>query len=85
MIFKCLDGPFGSVDAVVVGLDQLEANLCFFEVLFDCLRCNVVDDVEFRFETTLGKVFHLRFKCANQFSSFASFMDRARMALLVQS
>ena len=51
---------------MVVGLDQLETNLCFFKVRFYCLGCNIVDDSEFWFETTLGELFYLRFESANQ-------------------
>ena len=66
MVFESLYGPFGCVDTVVVGLNQLKANLYFFEVRFYCLGCNIVDDVEFWFEPTLGKVFYLHFESANQ-------------------
>ncbi len=47
VIFEDLDCPLGGVHVMVVGFEELEADVGFFEVRFDCFRCNIVHDIEF--------------------------------------
>ena len=57
MIFEGLYCPFGGVDSVIVGLDQLEFNFFFIERLFYCMGDYSIHDVELWAETTILKVF----------------------------
>ena len=54
-IFECLDGLLCSVDPVVVWLNQLECQLLWGEVSFDCFGGLIVHDIYFRFEPLLTK------------------------------
>ncbi len=62
-IFKCLDSPFSSIDAVIAGLDKLEATLLWGKVRFDCFCCLIVHDVDFWGVPFAHKKFEVLFVC----------------------
>ena len=57
MFFPCLYCSFGGVDAVIVGVDELDVCFCGAYVFFDCFAALIVHDVEFWLETTVREVF----------------------------
>jgi hypothetical protein len=48
-VFKRLDGAFGGVDAMIVGLDQLQLAFFFGEELFNIFCGLIIHDIHLRF------------------------------------
>ena len=57
MLCPCLYHSFGSIDAVIVWVDELNVCFCGAYVFFYCLAALIVHDVEFWLETTVCEVF----------------------------
>ena len=57
MFFPCLYCSFGSVDAVIIWVDELNVCFCGAYVIFDGFAALIVHDVEFWLETTVREVF----------------------------
>ena len=56
MVLYCLDGGLGSVDAMVVRLDDLNVDLFFFYNFFDRTRTLVVHNIQVRQGTAISKI-----------------------------
>ena len=46
MVFEHLDGPFRSIDSMIVGFDKLNGTVARGDKCFDGRRCLIVGDVE---------------------------------------
>lgn len=65
MIFESLYRSLGRVDAMVVRLDKLNVDVAVVEVSLDGLGGDIVDNVEYGFETALGEVANVFLKCGD--------------------
>ena len=53
VVLEGLYGPLCCIEAVVMGFDELHLDAFVFKVGFNCFCCNIIDDVEHRFEVSL--------------------------------
>ena len=80
MVLEGLDGLLCCIVAVVMWFDELHLDAFVFRACFNCFCCNIIDDVEHRFEVSLFKIFYVyfeRFYCCLVFKFFTGV---ARMA-----
>ena len=63
MVFICLDGPLGCVDAMVCWFDKLPLAILLLEEGFDGFGALVVGDVECRFVPFIFQFVEYRFEC----------------------
>ena len=53
VVLEGLDGPLCCIGAVIMGFDELHLDAFVFKVRLNCFCCNIIDDVEHRFEVLL--------------------------------
>ncbi len=70
LIFECLHCPLSGVDTMIMGLNELEADLLWGEVGLDHFCSLIVHHVQFWLVTTIFKVFKILLVC---------FQDAARV------
>ena len=62
VVLEGLDGPLFCIGVVVMWFYELHLDAFVFKVRFYCFCCNIINDVENRFEISLFKIFYVRFE-----------------------